>query len=94
MKRELVSSLGNVAEAMSRVRALQTGDPEVGAMPFQVPQHLVQLYENSCTNLSPEQQSYLANLLQQYKDVFSRSDTAIGRMKLDTYFYQIMIKLA
>ena len=43
-----------------------------------LPDHLQQVYENSKENLSPEECSQLAQLLEQYQDVFARDEFDLG----------------
>ena len=57
----------------------------VDDMPAPVPEHLDQLYCSSRENLTTEQQGKLADLLCKYPDIFSKSDTDIGRTKLEIH---------
>ena len=84
-KEELECATTDVAETMCLVRAVQNGNTEVDDKPSPVPEHLAQLYHNSRENLTTDQQGDLANLLQQYQDIFSQSDTDIGRTKLEIH---------
>ena len=76
---------GDVDETPLLVGATQLRDSGVDDMPSQIPEYLAQLYTDSREHLSPEQQSHLAGLLEEYKDVFSRSDTDLGRTKLEVH---------
>ena len=82
---ELEGSTSEMVEALCSIRANQTMDTEVDALPPGVPEHLVKIYQDSCSNLSQEQQSHLADLLQEYQEVFSRSNTDIGQTKLEIH---------
>ncbi|MCG7879813.1 MAG: RNase H-like domain-containing protein, partial [Candidatus Thiodiazotropha endolucinida] len=44
-----------------------------------VPDHLQDLYTRTCIDLNPEQQHEVAKLISKYSDVFSKSDSDLGR---------------
>ena len=49
------------------------------AIPRNFPKHLTELYERSSAGMSPTHKKQIANLLRNYGDTFSSSDSDLGR---------------
>merc|ERR1711893_141413 len=74
-----------IAKAVHYIKAI--GGQEVSAheVPSEIPEHLTQLYDESCELLSSEQQQRLAKLLVDHESSFSKSDTDLGRTALEVH---------
>merc|ERR1711893_440550 len=74
-----------IAEAVHTIMAMGSREVSAPEVPSGVPEHLQQLYGDSCGLLNLEQQQELAKLLVEYQDSFSKSDTDLGRTALEVH---------
>ena len=68
----------NIAE-FSPVQVMRETETPKLAIPRNIPKHLTELYERSTAGMSPTQKKQIANLLRNYGDTFSSSDSDLGR---------------
>ena len=74
------------AEELLAVNATQSSDrDQTPCSTGEVPDHLKNLYSESCQNLNPEQQAKLKQLLVDSQNTFSRSSHDLGRTSLVEY---------
>ena len=64
------------------VEVMQAGKNEGPSRSTELPEHLNQLYQEGCVNLTAENQEKLCELLTEYQDVFSAHDLDMGRTGL------------
>ena len=79
------------AEELLTVNATQSSDSDqISCSTGEVPDHLKNLYSESCQNLNPEQQAKLKQLLIDSQNTFSRSSHDLGRTSLVEYKIDLM----